>query len=64
MGLNYFHSNETENRIKSIFNWIQCTECDSRGRPDNLIGLDEMTEIRFERFEPRINNYFELNHLN
>ena len=45
MGLNLSHSNETENRIKSICNWIRCTECDSRGRPDDLVGLDEMAEI-------------------
>ena len=53
MGLNS-HSNETENRIKSTRSWIQCNECDSRGRPDDLVGLDE-------RFEPRINNYLESN---
>ena len=38
-----FPFNETENQIKR--NWIQCTECDSRGRPDDLVGLDEMTEV-------------------
>ena len=42
MGLNS-HLNETENRIKSTSNWIQCTECDSRGRADDLVGLDGMT---------------------
>ena len=44
MGVNS-HSNETENRIKSIFNWIQCTECDRRGRSNDLVGLDKMTEV-------------------
>ena len=44
IGLNSF-SNETENRIKSTCNWIQCTECDNHGRPDDLVELDEMTEI-------------------
>ena len=45
MGLNSY-SNETENRIKSTTcNWIQCTECDSRGGPDDLVGLEEMNEI-------------------
>ena len=44
MGLN-FHLNETENRIKSTCNYNQCTECDSRSRPDDLVGLDEMTEV-------------------
>ena len=42
MGLNS-HSNETENRKKGTCNWIRCTECDSRGWPDDLVGLDEMT---------------------
>ena len=58
------HSNETENRIKSACSWIQWTECDSRGQPDDLVGLDEMIEVWFEKIQPRINNYLELNHLN
>ena len=44
MGLNS-HSNETENRIRSTCNWIQCNECDSLGQPDDLVGLDEMIEV-------------------
>ena len=44
MGLNS-HSNETENRIKRTCTWIQWTECDSRGRQDDLVGLDETIEV-------------------
>ena len=44
IGLNS-HSNETENGIKSACSCIQCTECDSRGRPDDLVGLHEMIEV-------------------
>ena len=44
MGLNS-HSNETKNRIKSTCSSIQSTECDSRGRSDDLVGSDEMTEV-------------------
>ena len=44
MGVNS-HSNETENRIKSICNWTQYTECDSRGRSNDLVGLDKMAEV-------------------
>ena len=44
MGLN-LHSNETEKGIKRTCNWIQCTQCDSRGRPDDLVGLDEMMKV-------------------
>ena len=44
MGLNC-RSNKTAYRIKSTRYEIQFTECDSRGRLDDLVGLDEMTEI-------------------
>ena len=40
------HSSETENRIKSTRNWIQCTECDgSRGRLDGC--MDWMRLLKF-----------------
>lgn len=39
------HSNDTANRIKRARYWIQCTECNDRGRLNDLVGLDEMTEV-------------------